>query len=81
MLWCIVFPTSVISAIFCMGVAYLFKAATVFVLRKVHDVCWGLLTFLCRGELHFLLPGFRRYSVWELPIFLRLRLFFVKKSA
>ena len=31
------------SAIFCMGLAYLFKTATGF--GVVHDVCWGLLTF------------------------------------
>ena len=37
--WCIVFPSSAISAIFCRGFADLFKAATV-LLRKVHDVCW-----------------------------------------
>ena len=32
--WCIVFPSSGISAIFCMGFAYHFKAAIVFVKKK-----------------------------------------------
>ena len=46
-----IFPSSGSLAIFCVGFIYLFKAATVFLrlrvflLREVHDVCWGLLIF------------------------------------
>ena len=43
------------SATFCMGCAYLFRAPTV-LLRKVHDVFWGL---LIPSVLYFLVLGFR----------------------
>ena len=39
----------------------------------------GILDILCRGVLPFLLLGFRLYSVWELPVFLRLRLVLLRK--
>ena len=34
MSWCIAFPTSGISAIFCLGFAYVFKAAAGFVQKS-----------------------------------------------
>ena len=40
----------------------------------------GIIDVLCRGVLYFLVLGSRLYSVCELPIFSRLRLF-LKKSA
>ena len=65
--WCIIFPTSGISAIFCMGFAYLSKA---------QDVCWGFLVFSVVA--HYI-SGFRLNSAWDLPIFLRLRLFLLRR--
>ena len=42
----------------------------------------GIIDILChgdRGVLYFLVLEFRLYSVWELPIFFRLRYFLFKK--
>ena len=54
-----------------MGFAYLFQAPTVFVK--------GIIDILCRGVSCLLLLGFRLHSVWDLPIFLGLRLFLLRK--
>ena len=39
----------------------------------------GIIDTLCRGVLHFLLLGVRLYSVWDLPMFLRLQLVSFRK--
>ena len=39
----------------------------------------GIIDILCRGVLYFLVLVFRLYSVWNLPISLRLRLFSLRK--
>ena len=62
MSWCIVFPSSGISAIFCMGPAYLFKAPTVVVKKSAWRML-GIADILCRGILYFLVLGFRLSSV------------------
>ena len=58
MSWCIVIPSSGISAIFCTGSAYLVKAATVVVEKRAWRML-GIIDILCRGVLHFLVLGFR----------------------
>ena len=39
----------------------------------------GIIDILCRGGSYFQILGFRLCSVWDLPIFLRLRLFWLRK--
>ena len=39
----------------------------------------GIIDILCRGVLYFLLLKFRLYSVWDLPMFLRLQLVSFRK--
>ena len=78
--------------ILCRGVSYLFVLGfrlhsvwdwpiflglRLFLLRKVHDVCGGLLVFCVVVYLSYPSSGISGiYSVWDLPVFLRFRLFF-----
>ena len=39
----------------------------------------GIIDILCRGVLYLKLLKFRLYSVWDLPMFLRLQLFSFRK--